>query len=428
MKNLLCVICLAHAIAVLATAQAQGDQTEVDATVSALTSQLQILELQRQIAEANQKIAAAEKAIASDESPTIAATGRGPIEGKVDLLSSQAVYPATFVVYKSITQLGREVATAVGALLQQPLSSLLGSNPKAVVIVTSDNTLVAAVAEVEVLSRAVSLYQQQMAALEKELADASGSAGAQPGGGAGLGLAAANAALSGLSNIAGFFGSNYGLAAANVTPDERALLVSVAGTLATNEALAIRTWDDTLALGSSSAILRELGESFQSSLRSKGLVNSLAGVLAQQGNNADAKLKSLVERAKSILANYDTFHGSITSKGTNGAPAPAERAIALQSRLPICPATTPTFILTLDTVSAGGSQVIRQSRFAPARTDFLGGASAAYVLIEVCKNNVLGAGMLDNLTNGGFALRKLRKGQPLLTVAPRTQRSRTQRP
>ncbi len=395
------------AILVLASLSAVAHSQTEAPTPDPRVAELEVL---KAIAEAKKAIAEAEAAATAAKFPA-AAEGRGPLAGKIEL-SDKALYLAEWQMYAAVDALATKVAGQVSPpqATKNPKSEEKPET-KTELIVTTDPGFAQSVSQARLLQASMDMWKQQLDMMQTELR-ASERTGAdcgrlQPNVSMG-GPVTANAALSGLSNIVGFFQSDYALGTSTTTPNQLAWLAAVSGKLKGTFA-SIRT-QQFGSFGESQLITTVQGLQ-ASSLGNRQLLATLNSWLPTKDPKKKvtdsacvAQRRGLVTRATALQDRYDSFFASITAPGEKGAPSLLERASAAGE----LPSDTAQILVTT-IVSNGGIQSVRRNLWTSPRLAYVGGAVASYTLLSL-DGRIVASGIVRDAQAMSVNVGKINRG------------------
>lgn len=296
-----------------------------------------------------------------------AAEGRGPLTGQIQL-SEKALYLAEWQMYEAVDALAGVVAAKVPANATH-------------LIITTDPSYAQSIAQARLLESSTAMWKAQLETMNSEL-NTSETAGEYCGKPAeavdpAFSARSANAALSGLSNIAGFFQSDYALGTATPAANQTAWLAAVAGKI---KAPVQQVRTQQFGSFAQNTLIKTV-ESLQSkSLANRQLIATLNGWLPAK----DPKKKTpegaciegrrgLVARATTLQDRYDAFFASMTAPGEKGSASVLERAVSA-GVLP----DEKAHILITSIVSNGGIQSVRRNLWTSPRLAYVGGAVVTY--------------------------------------------------
>ena len=356
--------------------------------VSALEEQKKIIELKRDIEKAEAERSALKLGAAAD--------GRGPLEGKIEL-TEKALYLAEWQMYQAIDAVAERVATHV--------ESKIPGNPGAKsVVLSTDPAFAQAAAQGRALTSSIKVWTDEIAKANTELS-ASVATGrdcktAGPAVTMGVDLGTVSAAFGGLSNLVGYFQSDYALGTTRPEPNQSAWLAVTAGHL-TTKGVTVRTHQ----LGSlgPSTLLRDveaLLKDAETVRKSLSVLNTWLPASPKTppktqpaANPCIDDRRALVAGATDTLKRFDAFIASIIAPGEKGAPSLLERAVAAGPVNDIG-----SMILITSIVSNGGIQSVRRSLWSSPRIAYVGAAVVSYTLLDA-DNKVVTSGIDREATN-----------------------------
>jgi hypothetical protein len=210
-------------------------------------------------------------------------------------------------------------------------------------------------------------------------------------------LPLAQAAISSLSDIIGYFKTDYSVKGAIFDLKYEALISAIAGRLREGERKIEVHLPDFYRLTDAPPLLTKLADAHQSAVKLQSLIKRLAQEIVEtvskdvdkaQVDPTLRKAKGVIETSEVLLAAFDSFSKSLTAASSDKTPSRLAQAVRRQkvSELKDC------HLLYLSIQSSVGEAITSKSRLEKAdRIRFVAGVAACYVLAKP-DGMVLGSG------------------------------------
>lgn len=338
-----------------------------DAVLKALQAQKEIAVLKKTIAESERDRAVAQKDTSLANLATPAAEGRGPLKGDATVSPSAGLYLGEWLASRSLS----DGAAALAKSMKKP-----GNKDTCTIFILGDGNYVNDLLARRQLDLSLHRWLRDLTLLKTELE-------ARPTREV-MSMVAplliAQAVLSGLSNIRGFFQSEYTLAAVAVSKDVDHVARCVAGELV-RQGFKVRL--PSLGHAQLPNVLREIDSIVGLVVQCRQIVAAIQSSLPEDSAltpeekalvSAD---RSLIHRATSMLEQWEHFLTSIVTRPSGNEPSQLERATRL-GELP----QPGDLILSLCILNVGALESRQRTLWFSPKVDYLAGATIGYTLFK----------------------------------------------